>query len=82
MSKVKDKNETWSLEGCKSPKKLIYSDFLEKIKELCIEGNLNDGAHHKDWYFEQILIKLGYNLPKLKKDIENEGYEWNDGIPP
>ena len=33
-----------------------------EIKELCISGLLTDGAHHKQWYLEQIAKVLGIEL--------------------
>lgn len=58
-----------------------------EIKELCIDGLLTDGGHHKQWYLEQILIKLGYDLKEIRKELntpdENgDYYDWEDGIAP
>ena len=49
------------------------------IKELAISGLLTDGEHHKQWYLEQILTALGYNLDDLRKE---KGYDWDIGIAP
>lgn len=50
---------------------------LEEIKKLVIEGVQTDGAHHKQWYLEEIL--------RLIDPIEAEFYEkyiGKEGIPP
>jgi len=54
----------------------------EKIKELCINGLLTDGSHHKQWYLEEILKVLGYKLPDIKEELEKQDYSWKYGIPP
>ena len=40
---------------------------MEKVKDLAIDGLFTDGAHHKQWYLEQILETLGIN--KIKNGI-------------
>ena len=52
------------------------------IKELAISGLLTDGEHHKQWYLEQILTALGYNLDDLRKEKNEKGYDWDIGIAP
>ena len=54
----------------------------EEIKELCIDGLLTDGGHHKQWYLEQILIKLDIDLDELRKELNKDDYDWDEGIPP
>lgn len=41
----------------------------KEIKELCIEGLRIDGGHHKQWFLEEILKNLGYDLKKISKEI-------------
>ena len=53
-----------------------------KIKELCIGGLLTDGGHHKQWYLEEILKTLGFDLIKLREELIAEDYDWEDGISP
>ena len=54
----------------------------EKAKSYAIEGLLTDGAHHKQWFFEQILISLGVNLTEMREELNKEDYDWEPGIPP
>lgn len=39
----------------------------EPINKFIIEALKTDGGHHKQWYLEQILIALGYNLKQEKE---------------
>ena len=58
-------------------------DIKDKtIKDLLIDGLITDGAHHKQWYLEQLLIKLGFDLDKVREEIQKEGYDFEEGIPP
>jgi hypothetical protein len=41
-----------------------------------------DGDSHKQWYLERVIESLGVNLKQLKKDLKNDDYEWEPGIPP
>lgn len=55
---------------------------IDKAIELALEGLHVDGAHHKQWYLEQILKRLGVDLEKeyeLASDIDEE---WERGIAP
>ena len=54
----------------------------EDIRNLCIDALITDGGHHKQWYIERILEKLGYNLAELKRKGEIMGYYYEDGIAP
>ncbi len=56
--------------------------FQEEIKDLCLEGLTTDGAHHKQWYLEEILRKLGYNTIILQATLALDGNKWEPGIPP
>ena len=55
---------------------------LKEIKELAIHGLLTDGGHHKQWYLEEILKALGYNLKELRRELNKEDYDWEEGIAP
>ena len=51
---------------------------IEKI-ELILNGLMSDGAHHKQWYLEQLLT---YEL-RPEDFIElKKAHQWEDGIPP
>ncbi len=54
----------------------------EKVKNLIINGLEVDGDHHKQWYLEQILVALGYDLLKVKQEENKDDYDWEPGIPP
>ena len=43
---------------------------MEKAKDLAIDGLFTDGAHHKQWYLEQILETLGINLDQLAEEFK------------
>jgi hypothetical protein len=43
---------------------------------------LTDGEHHKQWYLEEILKALGYDLEDLRKEENEKGYDWDIGIVP
>lgn len=53
------------------------------VEEILLEGLFREGDHHKQWYLEQALIKLGFDLnKKWKKLCKDEEYgEWEPGIP-
>lgn len=46
------------------------------VKQLIVEGLCIDGAHHKQWYLEQIAEVIGIDL----SDIRDIGY--TQGIAP
>ena len=54
----------------------------QKIKQLAINGLETDGAHHKQWYLEQILIALDLNLEQLHSEEQSNDYDWEPGIAP
>ena len=55
----------------------------ENIKEFIIEGLLTDGGHHKQWFLEKILSQyLAHNLDQIRKELQDEGFEWEPGIAP
>jgi hypothetical protein len=55
---------------------------MNDVKELCISGLVEDAAHHKTWYFEEILKEMGYDLEEIRAQLLREGHEWEPGIPP
>ncbi len=50
---------------------------LEEIMELAREGVQTDGAHHKQWYLEEILKRLA----PLELEFYDQ-YVGREGIPP
>ncbi len=56
----------------------------EKAKELAISGLLGQVGEgwHKQWYLERILEALGYDLAKIREELQSEDYDWEDGIAP
>ena len=52
------------------------------IKNLCMDGLVNDEGHHKQWYLEQILEALGFDLAEIRAELLREGYEVEVGIIP
>ena len=40
-----------------------------EICELLIEAVETDGANHKQWYIEQIALKMGVELPDHEKGV-------------
>ena len=54
----------------------------KKAKDYAIHGLLTEGSHHKQWILEQILVALGYDLEGIRQDLQNDGYDWEPGIPP
>lgn len=57
---------------------ILYRTEINNIKRLCIDGLQTDGAHHKQWYFEQILLCLSEDLDNLNS---NESV-WEKGVAP
>lgn len=55
----------------------------EKLVSLCMEGMTTDGAHHKQWYLEEILkLLIGEKaFNGVFRDLEGE-YGVEKGIPP
>ena len=54
----------------------------DNIKDFIVEGLCTDGGHHKQWYLEQVLIKLGFDLSMVKGETQALGYDWDGGVPP
>jgi len=61
----------------------MLNDELEAtILDYAINGLETDGAHHKQWYLEEIIKALGYDLATIRKEENAEGYDWEPGIAP
>lgn len=58
-------------------KNLAYEE-LSEIVDLIGEGLSVDGAHHKQWFLEQILIKI---LDPEELESMKEDWAWEEGIP-
>ena len=54
----------------------------DRIKDLCINGLITDGGHHKQWYLEEILKTLDFNLKDIRKELNKDDYDWDEGIVP
>lgn len=51
--------------------------------DLCVGALYTDGAHHKQWYLEQILKVLGFDLDVIRAEQVAADYgEWEEGIVP
>ena len=57
-------------------------DQKERVKELAVSGLLTDGGHHKQWFLEEILKALDYDLATIRQNLAIQGYDWEDGIAP
>ena len=71
-------------------------DRIRTALLFAIDGNNTDGAHHKQWYFDQIVKALcgGEEITKFGemsstpeyeeflKDVEERGYGWDTGCIP
>ena len=44
-------------------------ELFEEIKNLCVDGLCTDGGHHKQWFLEEILKKLGLDLKKVSREL-------------
>lgn len=42
---------------------LRLQEQMQEAREIAKEGLYCDGAHHKQWYLEQIIEALGEELP-------------------
>ena len=47
---------------------------IDALYELALMGCRAEGAHHKQWYLEQILDALGWNVDALR--------DWEPSISP
>lgn len=53
--------------------------ILEAIREACAAALTTDGAHHKQWYLEQILQEIVSE--EEYEDMRRE-LDWNPGTAP
>lgn len=53
----------------------------EIVKNLCVNGLSTDGGHHKQWFLEEIVKALGYDLEAMRQERYANGYSWEEGIP-
>ncbi len=44
---------------------------VQYLDDLVAEGLQTDGAHHKQWYLEQVLLRMGYG----ESDLQELGHE-------
>ena len=52
------------------------------LKDIIINALETDGSHHKQWYLEQLLFKLGFDPNKIKEEEIKNDYDWDEGIAP
>jgi len=61
-------------------------NIKDKIKELCVDGLVETAPHHKQWFFEEILRVLKYDIEKLKREAHKNLYDpeeiWESGVAP
>ncbi len=44
---------------------------VQYLDDFIAEGLQTDGAHHKQWYLEQVLLRMGYK----ESDLQELGHE-------
>ena len=56
----------------------------ENIVDFIVSGLMTDGAHHKQWYLEQILRRVinKEGIESLKETFAKRGYSWESGVAP
>ena len=57
--------ENFSKFVCSDCVEEVQPDKLKKITQLISEGLQSDGAHHKQWYLEQIGILLKIDITRI-----------------
>jgi len=59
--------------------------MMESVVEIIIDALMTDGAHHKQWSLEQVLLSLigeeGIKKRRLEL-VEEYGWVWERGIAP
>ena len=55
---------------------------ISKASHLAIEGLRTDGGHHKQWYLEQILAALGWDMEEFFEDEIEINPFYRKGIAP
>lgn len=61
---------------------VVIIDAILKAKELAVSGLMTDGEHHKQWYLEEILKALGFDIGAIRQELLKEDYDWEPGIAP
>lgn len=64
------------------PAILAMPPGTEKVAQLAVYGLLTDGGHHKQWFLQEILAALGERPDKIRGVLQEQDYDWEDGIPP
>ena len=52
------------------------------LKNLLKRGLIIDGGHHKQWFIEEALEMMGYDIKEIRKELEAEDFYAEEGIPP
>ena len=55
---------------------IIQGMKLKEVEKLLMEALLCEGAHHKEWYLEEVAKEVG-----VLQELEKRGYE-RTGITP
>lgn len=60
---------------------------LDKLQQMLIDGLLEDGGHHKQYALVRALkivteTMLWGDYDRLKKEWNDKGYDWSEGIAP
>ena len=53
----------------------MKDSIKKEILELCIYGLKTDGGHHKQWFLEEIIKKLDYDIIEISREILEEEAE-------
>jgi hypothetical protein len=58
------------------------SDMKEQVKELALDGLYTDGSHHKQWYLEEIIKAIGFDLEEQRAYAMQQDCDWEPGTAP
>lgn len=56
-----------------------FTESLDRVTCLLMDGLQTDGGHHKQWYLEEALHELTGD--KFYRDAKQE-FEWEGGLAP
>ena len=67
----------------KQEKSSFYYEVIKNksFKQTIIDALETDGGHHKQWYLELLLVKLGFDFETVRKEEQGKGHDWEPGIP-
>jgi len=61
----------------KNSERTLYGAVMA-MRQLLLEALETDGAHHKQWFIEEVLANIG----DTRDALEERGFEWKRGIAP